>query len=530
LPHPPVAREPGWGRGSNRNSHQASSNEPPEDGDPEDGDPEDGDKQNGDKETQVLNIPILRWGKPYESLETDEVLHFRTGEPIAQVGRANGGILQRDLRQAGRAREILCELPVDELIGRVQQAADLFESATLEVGDGQQSPADFVHQQSASTGLPEHMCRANMAKNSFVLRNMDQILECLTRGLDLDILSSGYGREDRGVIVSYQVQSPILGAVLPSNSPGVHTLWLPAIALQLGLVLKPGSQEPWTVYRMVSAFIEAGVPREVFGIYPGGHDVGGALLSSAPRAMIFGGQQTVEQYQGNPRIQVHGPGFSKIVLGDDVVDQWESYLDLLVESVLINGGRSCINCSGIWASRHTQEIAEALAERLGPVNVLPPDDPHAALAAFTVAGMAKGVWEMIQGDLREQGVTDATADYGPRLVEDERCAYLRPMVVHSPSPDTAIAAREYMFPFVSVVQCPQDQLVGKLGPTLVCSAITRDRALIRQMTNAVHIDRLNIGPIPTSKLNWLQPHEGNIIDFLFRSRAYQVADEFVESA
>ena len=42
-----------------------------------------------------------------------------------------------------------------------------------------------------------------------------------------------------------QAQTPVLGAVLPSNSPGVHTLWLPAIPLQIGLVLKPGSQEIW---------------------------------------------------------------------------------------------------------------------------------------------------------------------------------------------------------------------------------------------------------------------------------------------
>jgi hypothetical protein len=33
-----------------------------------------------------------------------------------------------------------------------------------------------------------------------------------------------------------------------------------------------------------------------------------------------------------------------------------------------------------------------------------------------------------------------------------------------------------------------------------------------------------VGAIPTNRLNWLQPHEGNIIDFLFRSRAYQVAE------
>ena len=39
----------------------------------------------------MLNIPVLRWGKPYESLEVDEVKHFATGEPIAKVSQANGG-------------------------------------------------------------------------------------------------------------------------------------------------------------------------------------------------------------------------------------------------------------------------------------------------------------------------------------------------------------------------------------------------------------------------------------------------------
>ena len=85
--------------------------------------------------------------------------------------------------------------------------------------------------------------------------------------------------------------------------------------------------------------------------------------------MIFGGTATVERYKGNPRVQAHGPGFSKILLGDDVVDDWEKYLDLMADSVYLNSGRGCINCSGIWASRHTKEIAEALAERIGPGRV-----------------------------------------------------------------------------------------------------------------------------------------------------------------
>src|SRR3954469_5753685 len=216
----------------------------------------------------MLHLPILRWGQPYDSLEKDEVVHFSTGEPIATVSRANGGLIQSDMRKAQRARDLLREIPIDELIARAGAAGELYMNATLPMGDGSQSPEEFARAQSASTGLPERMCRANMKKNAFVLAEMRRILDSLTRGLALDVLSTGYGSE-RGVPISFQAQSPVVGLVLPSNSPGVHTLWLPVIPLQIGLVLKPGPQEPWTPYRMAEAFFQAGIPREAISIYPG---------------------------------------------------------------------------------------------------------------------------------------------------------------------------------------------------------------------------------------------------------------------
>jgi acyl-CoA reductase-like NAD-dependent aldehyde dehydrogenase len=374
--------------------------------------------------------------------------------------------------------------------------------------------------QSATTGLPEHMCRFNMKKNHFVLNQMDKILESLTRGLDLNVLSHGYGVE-RGVPISYQAQSPVLGLVLPSNSPGVHTLWLPIIPMQMGLVLKPGPQEPWTPYRMAQAFVQAGIPKQAIAIYPGLGDVGAAVLAHCPRSLIFGGTATVEQYKGNPRVQAHGPGFGKILLADDVVDNWRKYLDIMVDSVLINSGRGCINCSGIWASRHTKEIAEAIAERMGPIQPLPPEDPNSALAAFTVPGQADAVSADIDRDLKDAGAHDMTAKFGPRLVKKERYDYLRPTVILCDSPATPIVKKEYMFPFVTVVQCPQEKMIESIGPTLVCTGITEDKKFQRGLLDATHIDRLNLGPMPTIKLNWLQPHEGNIVDFLFRARAFQ---------
>src|SRR5262245_18457329 len=150
----------------------------------------------------VLNIPILRWGQPYTSLETEDEVHFITGEKLARVSQAKAGLLGRDMRLAPRARQVLTEIPINELIAMMKKAAYIYLNGTLPMADGAQTPDDFARQQSASTGLPEQMCKANMSKNHFVLSNMDRILDALTRGLDLNILSRGYGIESRGVMVS----------------------------------------------------------------------------------------------------------------------------------------------------------------------------------------------------------------------------------------------------------------------------------------------------------------------------------------
>lgn len=471
----------------------------------------------------MFDIPILRFGQTYESMEKQRVVHFETGETIAQLHQATGAMVKLDLKKAQKSRDALRAIPISKLIEICKTAAQLYLEETLPCGNGMLSPAEFCRVQSATTGLPEHMCAANMRKNAFVLGHMDEVLDALTRGLPYDIMSNGYGKEARGVMVSYQATTPVFGMVLPNNSPGVHTLWLPAIPMQIGLCIKPGSQEFWTPYRITEAFFKAGLPREAISVYPGGHDVGNAVMTDCQRSMIFGGQTTVDQHADNPRISVHGPGFSKIILGDDVVDQWEQHLDLIVDSVFANSGRSCINASGVWASRHTREIADALAQRLGPIAPLPPSDPKAPLAAFTTAGVAQAMNAQIDEGCQADGVTEVSAKYrnGNRLEKRERYDYLRPTVVHCTEPDVPLANTEYMFPFVSVVKCPQKKMLSQIGQTLVCTALTRDPKFKQQLRDATNIDRLNIGPVRTVQLNWLQPHEGNIVDFLFRNRAYQ---------
>src|SRR5215813_6647103 len=215
----------------------------------------------------MLHIPILRHGDQYKSLDVVRVPHHRTREPFVEISQANPGLIRRDLLKQHETRQSLAELGSAELIRICARAAGHFLSDSLPVGDDQQSPQDYVEQVSATTGLPFVMARRNMHKIHSVLANMESVVTGLTRGLDLSILDRGFG-EVGGHQVCFYPRTDSLGIVLPSNSPGVHSLWVPAIPLKIPLVLKPGSAEPWTPYRIIQAFVAAGLPREVFCFYP----------------------------------------------------------------------------------------------------------------------------------------------------------------------------------------------------------------------------------------------------------------------
>ncbi|MEJ7605545.1 MAG: aldehyde dehydrogenase family protein, partial [Bryobacteraceae bacterium] len=185
---------------------------------------------------------------------------------------------------------------------------------------------------------------------------------------------------------------------------------------------------------------------------------------------------TARAYAGDPRIEIHGPGYSKVVLGEDVVDRWEDYIDVIAASISENSGRSCVNASGVWTPRHGAAIADALAARLARIEPKSADDPEAQLAPFADPGIAKRISGMIDDGLTEAGARDATAQYRPggRVATHDSCTYLLPTIVHCDSSEHTLANREYLFPFAAVVECPQNELIARMGPSLVVTALTHD--------------------------------------------------------
>src|SRR5439155_19606126 len=90
----------------------------------------------------MLQIPILRHGQPYSSIDTFDILHHATGQPVARVSQANPGLISRDI--ARMDHDILESFRMRELLEICKQAANIFMTATLPIGDSPQSFDDYI--------------------------------------------------------------------------------------------------------------------------------------------------------------------------------------------------------------------------------------------------------------------------------------------------------------------------------------------------------------------------------------------------
>ncbi|MDA7668454.1 aldehyde dehydrogenase family protein, partial [bacterium] len=359
-----------------------------------------------------MQIPILRLGETYESADLVEL-----NDNLA-THTANPGLIRRDLLRINESKAALDAIPAETLADYCEKAAELFINAELPCGDSMQGPDDYVESLSALTRLPHTLVKMNMSKIHAAMSQIRTVIGGLTRGMPLEIFDKGITSVG-GLEVNYYPTTSSLGVSLPSNAPAVNSLWLPALVMKIPVLLKPGREDPFTPLRIAQAMIKAGFPKEAFGYYPTTHEGGDTLLTSCGAGISFGSDVTVRKYAPFKNIQVHGTGRSKILIGEDYIDRWEEFLDVLVTSISANGGRSCINTSAILVPSHCNEIAEALAAKLAEIKPLARDDSEALLCGFANTSLAEGIDGMIDDLLKEEGARDATAVHrgGSRRVE-----------------------------------------------------------------------------------------------------------------
>ncbi|MCZ4607621.1 aldehyde dehydrogenase family protein, partial [Streptomyces sp. Lzd4kr] len=299
------------------------------------------------------------------------------------------------------------------------------------------------------------------------------------------------------------------------NHPGVHALWLEALALGYRVVVRPSRREPFTPHRLVAALREAGFGADHIALTPTDHTVADTVVAGADLALVYGGDDVVRKYAGHSTVLPQGPGRAKILVsGGD----WRAHLDTIVDSVADEGGTACVNATAVLVEGGPDEaaaVADALAERLAAIPSLPPQHPEAVLPVQPLAAA-----RAFEGYLLRSAGSAVAHLGGDGVVDDlgDGSGVLRPAVFRLDRADAPQTGVELGFPCVWVAPWNPAEGIAPLRDSLVVTAITDDERLLEQLVDEPTISNVHVGDHPTYWMRPGLPHDRYLAEFLMRTK------------
>jgi acyl-CoA reductase-like NAD-dependent aldehyde dehydrogenase len=424
-----------------------------------------------------------------------------TGAPLAELSLVPRLFVHRALMAMRQARGI----PAGQRAAALTEAGRAFAGATI----GGLTPQDYHYAVSRMAGTPISVVRAAAEKISRAAAQACETVRCARPADAVDHWRDPATRTGRAI---WTRRGDVLAVLASGNQPGVHALWLEALALGYKVAVRPSQREPLTPHRLITALREAGFGADQVVLLPTEHEVASDLVEAADLAIAYGGDDVVSQYALNSTVLAQGPGRSKILLADG---NPESHLDIVTASVSDLGGSSCVNTSAVFVDGDPTPVARAIAERLSAIPSLPPEDEKAVLPVKPLAAAraidrvllsaAQGARAWLGGD----GVSDELGDGS---------AALRPAVFQvndAAAPQTGV---ELGFPCVWIAPWSRRDGISPLLNTLVLTAITDDEQLIDALVDEPTVGNVYLGDHPTHWFRPGVPHDGYLADFLMRTK------------
>ncbi|MBS4208894.1 CoA-acylating methylmalonate-semialdehyde dehydrogenase [Bacillus sp. FJAT-50079] len=286
-----------------------------------------------------------------QSNRTEAVYNPATGEEIARVPIS----IQADVDQA------------------VQVAAEAFET-WKEVAIPRRARILFKYQQLLVENWDElaKLITIENGKNfkeahGEVLRGIECVefatgAPTLTMGKQLPSIATGL---ESGV---YRYPIGVIGGITPFNFPMMVPCWMFPLAIATGntFVLKPSERTPLLANRLAELLEEAGLPKGVFNIVHGAHDVVNGLLDHKDvKAISFVGSQPVAEYvykrgtENLKRVQaLAGAKNHSIVLNDANLDNASTQI---LNAAFGSAGERCMAASVVAVE---DSVSDAFIEQL----------------------------------------------------------------------------------------------------------------------------------------------------------------------
>jgi acyl-CoA reductase-like NAD-dependent aldehyde dehydrogenase len=452
--------------------------------------------------TELLALDALGSAGAYHAHERQTIADV-AGKPLAELSLVPRLFVTRAMAALHQAET----LPLDERLAALARAGEAHATGTV----AGVPAAEHQLMVSRVSGMPIAVVRRAAAA---IGRSAAEAHRSVQQARPVGAVNhwrDPLTRTGRGV---WTRRGDVFAVHAPGNHPGVHGIWLEALALGYRVAVRPSRRDPFSPHRLVSALREAGFGDDQVVLLPTGYDAADAILRGADLAMAYGGEDVMRKYASFATMLPQGPGRSKIVLTAEV--DWRDHLDVIVASITDEGGRACVNTTAVFVDGDTTAFAQALAERLAAIPSLPPEDEDAVLPVLDVAdareieryllAKAEGTVPWLGGD----GVVDELGDGS---------AVLRPAVHQVHRPDAEQAGVELSFPCVWVAPWTPEAGLEPFKDTLVLTAITRDTRLVDALVAEPTISNVYVGDHPT---HWIEPglpHDGYLAEFLMRTKA-----------
>jgi acyl-CoA reductase-like NAD-dependent aldehyde dehydrogenase len=438
----------------------------------------------------------------YHALERQTITDV-AGNPLVELSLVPTLFVTRAMAALHKADT----LPVDERLAALARAGETHAAGTV---DGVPA-AEHQLIVSRASGMPISVVRS---AGEAIARSAAQAYLSVQQARPVGAVNDWRDPLTRTGAAVWVRRGDVFAVHAPGNHPGVHGLWLEALALGYRVAVRPSRRDPFTPHRLISALRAAGFGNDRVVLLPTGYQAADAIIRGADLAMAYGGEDVMRKYAAQPKMLPQGPGRSKILLTADV--DWREHLDVIVASISHEGGRGCVNATAVFVEGDTTAVAQAIAQRLAALPTLPPEDEHAVLPVLPLGeaqkleryllAKAAGTVPWLGGD----GVVDELGDGS---------AVLRPAVHQLDRPDSPQAGIELPFPCVWVAPWTPEAGLAPLKETLVMTVITRDTRLVDALVAEPTISNVYIGDHPTYWIEPGIPHDGYLADFLMRTKA-----------
>ncbi|MEU6402567.1 aldehyde dehydrogenase family protein [Streptomyces sp. NPDC046985] len=452
--------------------------------------------------SDVVTLDALGARGPYRARNRLTVTDV-AGRASAELSLVPSLFVDRTMKAMHRA---VAPAP-DDRIGMIGRAAELFAAAAL----NGLTPDEYACRASRVGGTPVSVVRATAAAIAARLRKAHYSVEHARPAGAVNRWDDPLTRTGRAVWVR---RGNVFAVHAAGNHPGPHSLWPEALALGYRVAVRPSRREPFTPHRLVTALRAAGFGDDQVALLPTDHDTADALLRGADLGLVYGGEDVVRKYSGDPRVLPQGPGRSKILLTREA--DWREHLDTIVDSVSGHGGTGCVNTTAVFVEGDPAPLCAALAERLSAVPSLPPEDPA---AVFPVQPLATA--KALEAHLLHRAAGARPWLGGDGVLDDlgDGSAVLRAAVHQLGGPDAPQAGVELPFPCVWVAPWTREAGLAPLRNTLVLTAVTHDERLVAELVEEPSIGNVYVGDHRTYWMESGLPHDGYLAEFLMRCKS-----------